>query len=141
MRTGSDRGNDGGDVRRQQQSGQPLAFTCENDFTHCTQDEYHYSRRVSLGVEAIDKPYRGRQWRIMPCNKDSLLANLESMSIETQFSDSSNTVNIYAPYAMSYAQPPSNLSSSTNKEYERYNYSPSTQMLYYLPYQMQQQRF
>ena len=28
-----------GDVRQQQQSGQPLAFTCEDDFTHCTQNE------------------------------------------------------------------------------------------------------
>ncbi|RVW39857.1 hypothetical protein CK203_083158 [Vitis vinifera] len=36
---GSDPGNDEGDVRQQQQSGQPLAFTCEDDFTHCTQDE------------------------------------------------------------------------------------------------------
>ena len=67
-------------------------------------------------------------------------ASFESMSIETQFSDSSNEVNIYAPYTMSYAQPPSNLSSSTNEEYETYSYFPSAQMSYYLPYQMQQQR-
>ena len=78
---GSDHGNDGGDVRQQQQSGQPLAFTCENDFTHCTQDEDHCSRRVGLGVGAIGKPYRGRQRRMIPCNEDSLSANLESMSI------------------------------------------------------------
>ena len=66
-----------------------MAFTCENDFTHCTQDEDHESRRVGLGVGAIGKPYRGRQRRMMPCNEDSLLASFESMSIETQFSDSS----------------------------------------------------
>ncbi|RVW15475.1 hypothetical protein CK203_096445 [Vitis vinifera] len=30
---GSDPGNDEGDVRQQQQSGQPLTFTCEDDFT------------------------------------------------------------------------------------------------------------
>ena len=32
---GSDPGNDEGDVRQQQQSGRPLTFTCEDDFTHC----------------------------------------------------------------------------------------------------------
>lgn len=57
---GSDLGNDGGDVRQQQQSGQPLTFTCEDDFTHYTQDEDHNSRRVGPGVGAIGKPYRGR---------------------------------------------------------------------------------
>ena len=70
---GSDLGNDGGDIRQQQQSGQPLTpFTCENDFTYyCTQDEDHDSRRAGLGVEAIKKPYRGRQRRMIPYNKDS----------------------------------------------------------------------
>ncbi|KAL6336509.1 hypothetical protein AAG906_022450 [Vitis piasezkii] len=63
------------------------------------------------------------------------------MSVETQFSDSSNEANIYAPYAMSYGQPPQNLSSSTDEEYERYNYHSSTQMPYYLPHQLQQQGF
>ena len=135
---GSDLGNDGGDVRQQQQSGQPLAFTCEDDFTHYTQDEDHNSRRVGPGVGAIGKPYRGRQRRMTPYNEDSLLANFESMSIETQFSDSSNEANIYAPFVMSYGQPLPNLSSSINKEYERYNYPLSTQMSYYFPYQMQQ---
>ncbi|RVW97523.1 hypothetical protein CK203_058479 [Vitis vinifera] len=137
---GSDPGNDEEDVRQQQQSGQPLAFTCEDDFTHCTQDEDHGSRRAGPGVGAIGKPYRGRQRRMMPYNEDSLLASFESMSVETQFSDSSNEANIYAPYAMSYGQP-QNLSSSTDEEYERYNYPSSTQMPYYLPHQLQQQGF
>ena len=138
---GRDPGNDEGDVRQQQQSGQPLAFTCEDDFTHCTQDEDHGSRRAGPGVGAIGKPYRGRQRRMMPYNEDSLSASFESMSVETQFSDSSNEANIYAPYAMSYGQPPQNLSSSTDEEYERYNYPSSTQMPYYLPHQLQQQGF
>ena len=73
---GSDPGNDEGDVRQQQQSGQPLAFTCEDDFTHCTQDEDHGSRRAGPGVGAIGKPYRGRQRRMMPYNEDSLSASL-----------------------------------------------------------------
>ncbi|RVW22823.1 hypothetical protein CK203_103197 [Vitis vinifera] len=103
---GSDPGNDEGDVRQQQQSGQPLAFTCEDDFTHCTQDEDHGSRRAGPGVGAIGKPYRGRQRRMMPYNEDSLSASFESMSVETQFSDSSNEANILCPYAMSYGQPP-----------------------------------
>ncbi|RVW59611.1 hypothetical protein CK203_100705 [Vitis vinifera] len=47
---GSDPGNDERDVRQQQQSGQPLTFTCEDDFTHCIQDEDHNFRRTSLGV-------------------------------------------------------------------------------------------
>ncbi|RVW64319.1 hypothetical protein CK203_047000 [Vitis vinifera] len=138
---GSDPGNDEGDIRQQQQSRQSLAFTCEDDFTHCTQDEDHGSRRAGPGVGAIGKPYRGRQRRMMPYNEDSLSASFESMSVETQFSDSSNEANIYAPYAMSYGQPPQNLSSSTDEEYERYNYPSSTQMPYYLPHQLQQQGF
>ena len=118
-----------------------MAFTCEDDFTHCTQDEDHDSRRASPSVGAIGKPYRGRQWRMTPFSEDSLLANFESMSIETQFNDSSNEANIYALYAMIYGQPLPNLSNSTNEECERYNYPFSTQISYYLPYQMQQQGF
>ena len=109
--------------------------------SHCTQDEDHDSRRVGLSVGAIGKPYRGRQWRMTPFSEDSLLANFESMSIETQFNDSSNEANIYSLYAMSCGQLPPNLSSSIDGEYERYNYPSSTQMLYYLPYEMQQQEF
>ena len=76
-----------------------------------------------------------------PYNEDSLSANFKLMSIETQFSDSSNEANIYAPFVMSYGQLLPNLSSSINKEYERYNYPLSTQMSYCFPYQMQQQGF
>ena len=34
-------------------------------------------------------------------------SSFESMSIGTQFSDSSNKANIYPPYVMSYGQPSS----------------------------------
>ena len=40
-----------------------------------------------------------------PYNEDSLSASFESMSIGTQFSDSSNEGNIFPPYTMSYGQP------------------------------------
>ena len=40
-----------------------------------------------------------------PYNKDSFSASFESMSIGTQFSDSSNEGNIFPPYTMSYGQP------------------------------------
>ena len=53
---------------------------------------------------------------MMSYNEDSLLASFELMSVETQFRDSSNKANIYAPYVMSYGQPPQNLSSSTDEE-------------------------
>ena len=43
---GSDLGNDKGDVRQQQQSGQPLAFTCEDDFTHC----------IKMKTTALEEP-------------------------------------------------------------------------------------
>ena len=36
-----------------------------------------------------------------PHDEDSFLASFESMSIETQFNDSSNEANIYPPYTMS----------------------------------------
>ena len=100
-----------------------MTFTFEDDFTHCIQDENHDSRRAGLSVGAIGKPYRGRRRRITPYNKDSLSTNFKSMSIETQFNDLSNEANIYAPYAVSYGQPPPNLSSSIDGEYERYNLS------------------
>ena len=35
-------------------------------------------------------------------NEDSFLASFESMSIGTQYSDSSNDVNVFPPYTMSY---------------------------------------
>ena len=73
---GSDTGNDGGDIADPQQSQYPLSpFTGEDDFTHATQDEDHGSRRAGPGVEAIGKPYRGRQRRMTPYNEDSLSAS------------------------------------------------------------------
>ena len=86
---GSDTGNDGGDIADPQQNQYPLSpFTGEDDFTHATQDEDHESRRAGPSIGAIGKPYRGRQRRMTPYNEDSFLANFESMSIGTQFSDS-----------------------------------------------------
>ena len=77
-------------------------FTGEDDFTHATQDEDHGSRRDGLGVGAIGKPYRGRQRRMTHHNEDSLSASFESMSIDTQYSDSSNDTNIFPSNTMSY---------------------------------------
>ena len=57
----NDGDDDGGDIGQQHGSQHPLSpFTCEDDFTHCTQDEDHGSRRAGPGVGAIGKPYRGR---------------------------------------------------------------------------------
>ncbi|KAL6319052.1 hypothetical protein AAG906_001525 [Vitis piasezkii] len=95
-------------------------FTCENDFTHYTQDEDHGSRRASPRIEAIGKPYRERKQMMTPYRR-------------TQFSDSSNKVNVYSPYVMSYGQP----SSSTDEEYGMPSYSPSTQISYQVPNQME----
>ncbi|KAL6321740.1 hypothetical protein AAG906_031255 [Vitis piasezkii] len=108
---GSDPGNDEGDVRQQQQSGQPLAFTCEDDFTHYTQDEDHGSRRAGPFDEC----------------RDSILIH--------------QTKPTFMPLCNELWSPPQNLSSSTDEEYERYNYPSSTQMPYYLPHRLQQQGF
>ena len=103
---GSDNRNDGGDIVDPQQIQHPLSpFTDKDDFTHATQDEDHGSRRVGLGIRAIGKPYRGRQQRMTPYNKDSFLASFESTSIGTQFIDSSNEGNVFPPYTMSYGKP------------------------------------
>ena len=40
-----------------------------------------------------------------PYNEELLLGSFESMSIDTQFSDSSNEANVYPPHVMSYGQP------------------------------------
>ena len=48
-----------------------------------------------------------------PYNGELLSGSFESMSIGTQFSDSSNEANVYPPHVMSYGQP----SSSTDEEY------------------------
>ena len=51
-------------------------------------------RRVGLGNIGA---YRGRRQRMTPYNEDSFSASFESMSIGTQFRDSSNEGNIYPP--------------------------------------------
>ncbi|KAL6330663.1 hypothetical protein AAG906_003274 [Vitis piasezkii] len=130
---GSRRGtNDGGDnakgdIWERQQSQYPISqFTCENDFTHCTQDEDHGSRRANPGIGVIGKPRKGRERTMEAYNEELLSRSFESMSIRTQFSDSSNEANIYPLHVMSYGQP----SSSTNEEYGMLCCSPSTQMSY-----------
>ncbi|RVW89975.1 hypothetical protein CK203_036507 [Vitis vinifera] len=62
-RGGTDDGGDngGGDIDERRHSQYPISqFTCENDFTHCTHDEDHDSRRAGPGIGAIGKPYRGK---------------------------------------------------------------------------------
>ena len=99
----SDTGNDGGDNADRQQSEYPLSpFTGEDDFTHATQDEDHGFRRAGPGIGVIGKPYRSRQRRTTQHNEDSFSASFESMSISTQYNDSSNDANIFPPYTMSY---------------------------------------
>ena len=92
-------------------------FTGEDDFTHATQDEDHGSRRVGPCIGAIGKPYSGRQQSMTPYNEDSFSASFESMSIGTQFSNSSNEGSIFPPYTMSYGQPFSLPSCSIGEEY------------------------
>ena len=136
---GSDTGNDGGDIADRQISQYPLSpFTGEDDFTHATQDEDHGSRRVGAGIGAIGKPYRGRQRRMAHHNEDSLSTSFESMSIGTQYSDSSNDGNIFPPHTMTYGQPSSNPSASIDEEYGMINYPHAEQMPFNIPYQMQQ---
>ncbi|RVW88831.1 hypothetical protein CK203_034746 [Vitis vinifera] len=135
-RRGTDDGGDntGGDIWERQQSQYPISqFTCENDFTHCTQDEDHGSRRANPGIGVIGKPHKGRERTMEPYNKELLSRSFESMSIRTQFSDSSNEANVYPLHVMSYGQP----SSSTNEEYGMLRCSLSTQMSYQVPYQME----
>ncbi|RVW78681.1 hypothetical protein CK203_048452 [Vitis vinifera] len=130
---GSDNG--GGDIDERRHSQYPIGqFTCENDFTHCTHDEDHGFRRASPGIGAIGRPYRGRERMMEPYNEELLSGSFESMSIGTQFSDSSNEANIYPSHVMSYGQP----SSSTDEEYGMSHYSPSRQMPYQIPYQMEE---
>ncbi|RVW40601.1 hypothetical protein CK203_079132 [Vitis vinifera] len=98
-----------------------------------TDDGDHDSRRVGPDIGAIGKPYRGRERMMEPYNEELLLGSFEFMSIDTQFSDSSNEANVYPPHVMSYGQP----SSSTDEEYGMSRYSPSRKMLYQVPYQME----
>ncbi|RVW64721.1 hypothetical protein CK203_066474 [Vitis vinifera] len=103
-RGGTDDGGDngGGDIDERRHSQYLInQFTCENDFTHCTQDEDHGSRRAGPGIGAIGRPYRGRERMMEPYNEELLSRSFESMSIGTQFSDSSNETNaIQIPYQM-----------------------------------------
>ena len=71
-------------------------------------------------------------------NKDSLSASFESMSIGTQYSDSSNDGNIVPPNIMSYGRPSLNPSTSINEEYGMINYPHAKQMSFHISYQMQQ---
>ena len=135
---GSDNGNDGVDIADRQISQYPLSpFTSEDDFTHATQDEDHGSRRASPGIGAIGNPYRGRRQRMAHHNEDSLSISFESMSIGTQYSDSSNDGNIFPPNTMSYGQPSSNPSASIDEEYGMINYPHVEQMPFHIPYQIQ----
>ena len=109
-----------------------------------TQDENHNPRRVTSSVGAIGKSYKGREPRITPFNDNSFSTNFESISIKTQFNDSSNEANVYPPYLMSYGQPPQNYvmgSSSTDENYGMFNYSLLAQMSHHVLYQMMQKRF
>ncbi|RVW62088.1 hypothetical protein CK203_058940 [Vitis vinifera] len=74
-RGGTDDGGDngGGDIDERRHSQYPISqFTCENDFTHCTQDEDHGFRRASPGIGAIGRPYKGRERMMEPYNEELL---------------------------------------------------------------------
>ena len=73
-----------------------------------------------------------------PYNEDSFSASFESMSIGTQFNDSSNESNIFPPYTMSYGQLYSHPSGSIGEEYGMINYPHDPQMSFQISYQMQQ---
>ena len=133
----SDIGNDDGDIVDRQQSQYPLSlFTGEDDFTHATQDEDHGSKRDRLGIGAIGKSYRGRQRRMAQHTDDSFSASFESMSIGTQYNDSSKDDNIFPHNIMSYGQPSSYPSASIDKEYRMINYLHAEQISFHIPYQM-----
>ena len=111
-------------------------FIGEDDFTHATQDEDHGSRRAGSCIGAIGNSYRGQQRRMTHHNEDSLSASFESMSIGTQYSDSSNDGNIFPPNTMTYGQPSSNPSASIDEKYGMINYPHAEQMSFHIPYQM-----
>ena len=55
-RTGID---DEGDIRKHQQCQYPVSpFSYEDDFTYCTRNEYHGSRKVGLSIRAIGEKNR-----------------------------------------------------------------------------------
>ena len=68
-------------------------------------------------------------------NDDSFSTSFESMSIDTQYSDSSNDANVFPLYTMSYGQPFSHPSDSIG-EYGMINYPHDTQISFQTPYQM-----
>ena len=70
-------------------------------------------------------------------NKDSSSASFESMSVGTQYSDSSDDDNIFPHNTMSYCQPSSNHSASIDEKYGMINYLHTEQMSFQIPYQMQ----
>ena len=70
-------------------------------------------------------------------NEDSFSASFESMSIGTQYSDSSNDANVFPPYTMSYGQPSPHPSDSIG-EYGKINHPYDAQMPFQTPFQMQQ---
>ena len=70
-------------------------------------------------------------------NEDLFSVSFESMSIGTQYSDSSNDDNVFPPYTMSYGQPSSHPSDSIG-EYGMINYPHGAQIPFQTPYQMQQ---
>ena len=70
-------------------------------------------------------------------DEDSFSASFESMSIGTQYNDSSNDVNVFLPYTMSYGQPSSHPSDFID-EYGMINYPHDAQMSFQTPYQIQQ---
>ncbi|KAL6326314.1 hypothetical protein AAG906_005508 [Vitis piasezkii] len=72
--------------------------------------------RAGPGIGAIGKPYKGRERTMTSYNEELLSGSFESMSMGTQFSDSSNEANVYPPYVMGYGQP----SSSTDEKYVPY---------------------
>ena len=59
-----------------------------------------------------------------PYNKELLSGSFESMSVETQFSDSLNEANIYPSFMMGYGQPSG--SRLIDEEYDMSNYYSST---------------
>ena len=71
-------------------------------------------------------------------NENLFSASFESMSIGTQYNDSSNDANVFPPYyTMSYGQSSSHPSGSIG-EYGMINYPHDPQMPFQTPYQMQQ---
>ena len=69
-------------------------------------------------------------------NEDSFSASFEFMSIDTQYSDSSNDANVFPPYTMSYGQPSSYPLGSIS-EYGMINYLHDPQMSFQFSYQIQ----